>query len=98
VRTRRRSSGSKRTRAVPVSSRVTVRRGATTLPRPGDVAAALRSSREALLDIEGQLDALLAVLRNPAAAPDAAAPDRLRGAARNAGTAMASLHAALGAR
>ena len=95
MRTRRRSTGSKRTRAVPASSRVTIRRGPATVPRAGDVAAALRSSREALLDIEGQLDALLAVLRDPSAAPDAAAPDRLRGATRNAGSAMASLHAAL---
>jgi hypothetical protein len=76
---------------------VTVRRGATSLPRTLDVAAALRSSREALLDIEGQLDALLAVLRDPTGAPDSNAPDRLRGAARDAGTALASLHAALAA-
>ncbi|HET6147781.1 MAG TPA: hypothetical protein VFH68_09620 [Polyangia bacterium] len=91
MRTRRRSSGSKRTRALPASSRVTRRRAVTSLPRPLDLAAALRSSREALLDIEGQLDALLAVLRDPTAAPDATAPDRLRGAAREAGTALASL-------
>jgi len=96
VRTRRRTSGSKRTRALPAASRVT-RRPVTSAPRSVDVvAAALRSSREALQDIEGQLDALLAVLRDPTAAPDAAAPDRLRGAAREAGTALASLHAALG--
>jgi hypothetical protein len=96
VRPRRRSSGSKRTRTVPATSRVTLRRTVTSLPRSVDVAAALRSSREALQDIEGQLDALLAVLRDPSAAPDAAAPDRLRGAAREAGSALASLHAALG--
>jgi hypothetical protein len=78
---------------VPASSRVTLRREVTSLPRSVDLAAALRCSREALLDIEGQLDALLAVLRDPAAAPDATAPDRLRGAARDAGTALASLAA-----
>jgi hypothetical protein len=93
VRTRRRSSGPKRTRAVPARSRVTRRREATILPRSVDLAAALRTSREALVDIEGQLAALLAVLRDPTAAPDATAPDRLRGAARDAGTALASLAA-----
>ena len=105
MRTRRRSSGSKRTRAAPAKSRVTVRR-ATASPRGAsssrpasrpasvDVAAALRSSREALLDIQGQLDALLAALRDPAGALDARAADRLRGATRDAGTALATLGAA----
>ena len=78
---------------MPASSRVTLRRETTSLPRSVDLAAALRSSREALLDIQGQLDVLLAVLRDPTAAPDAAAPDRLRGAAREAGTALAALNA-----
>ncbi len=96
MRTRRRSPGSKHTRAVPAASRVILRRPATTLPRSLDVAAALRSSREALLDIQDQLDALLAVLRDPTAAPDATAPDRLRGAARDVGAALASLHAVRG--
>ena len=73
-----------------------LRRPATTLPRSLDFAAALRSSREALQDIQGQLDALLAVLRDPSAAPDTAAPDRLQGAARDAGAALASLHAVRG--
>jgi len=81
---------------VPAASRVILRRPATTLPRSLDVAAALRSSREALLDIQDQLDALLAVLRDPTAAPDATAPDRLRGAARDVGAALASLHAVRG--
>jgi hypothetical protein len=62
-----------------------------------DVATALRTSREALSDIEGQLDALLAALRDPAAALDKRAPDRLRGATQDAGTALASLTAALAA-
>jgi hypothetical protein len=78
---------------VPASSRVTLRRESTSLPRSVDLAAGVRCSREALVDIQGQLDALLAVLRDPSAAPDAAAPDRLRGAARDAGTALASLNA-----
>jgi len=76
---------------VPASSRVTLRRETTSLPRSVDLAAALRSSREALVDIQGQLDALLAVLRDPSAAPDAAAPDRLRGAARDAERSLRSL-------
>jgi hypothetical protein len=90
---------------VPATSRVAVRRGAAGLRGNAnvraaakvDVAAALRTSREALTDIEGQLDALLAALRNPAAALDKRAPDRLRGATQNAGTALASLTAALAA-
>jgi len=74
---------------------MTVRRAGASLPPTLDVAAALRSSREALLDIEGQLDALLVVLRDPSAAPDAGAPDRLRGATHHAGSALATLGAAL---
>jgi hypothetical protein len=72
---------------------MTVRRPEAPLARSGQLAAALRSSREALSDIQEQLDALLAVLRDPAAAPDAGAPDRLRGAARQADSALAALGA-----
>ena len=68
-----------------------VRRGGANLSRTLDVAAALRSSREALLDIEGQLDALLVMLRDPAATPDAGVADRLRGATRSVGSALARL-------
>jgi hypothetical protein len=91
---------------VPASSRVAVRRTAAS-PRGNakvraaasvDVATALRTSREALTDIQGQLDALLAALRDPAAALDKRAPDRLRGATENAGSALASLTVALAAR
>jgi hypothetical protein len=53
--------------------------------------AALRRGREALSDIQGQLDALLAALRDPAAPLDASAPDRLAGAAKEADAALASL-------
>jgi hypothetical protein len=74
---------------------MTVRRPGESLPATLDVAAALRSSREALLNLEGQLDALLAVLRDPAATPDAGAPDRLRGATHHAGSTLATLGAAL---
>ncbi len=77
---------------MPAESRVVARRAAGAgLQRSVDLAAALRSSREALVDIEGQLDALLAALRDPAAPLDARAPDRLRGATRDAGTALATL-------
>ncbi len=89
---------------MPAASRVAVRRGAAglrgnvnTRAAGVDVATALRTSREALSDIEGQLDALLAALRDPAAALDKRAPDRLRGATQDAGTALASLTAALAA-
>jgi hypothetical protein len=90
---------------VPATSRVAVRRGAASLrgnvnvrdESGAAVATALRTSREALSDIEGQLDALLAALRDPAAALDKRAPDRLRGATQDAGTALASLTAALAA-
>ena len=88
---------------MPATSRVAVRGGAASLRGSADarasegvdLAAALRTSREALTDIEGQLDALLAALRDPAKALDKRAPDRLRGATQNAGTALASLDAAL---
>jgi hypothetical protein len=66
-------------------------------PAPG-VASALRQSREALVDIQGQLDALLAALRTPDAAPDSAAPERLRNATRRAGSALAALGATAGIR
>jgi len=91
MRPRRRdaSSGS-RSRAVPVRSRVTVRRGSAA-PRLATVAAALRQSRDALGRIEGELDALLAALRDPAARADAAAADRLRAAVLAADVAIAGL-------
>jgi hypothetical protein len=78
---------------VPPRSRLIVRRReAAPLWRGSQLAAALRSSREALSAVEGQLDALLAALRDPGSAPpDAAAADRLSGAAARAGSALASL-------
>ncbi len=69
---------------------MTVRRAGANLVR-SSLAAALRSGREALVDIEGQLDALLAALRDPGRAIDAGAPERLHGAAQQAGDALASL-------
>ena len=76
-------------------SRVTVRRAGVgaRLVRSTAMAAALRASREALTDIEGQLDALLATLREPAGVLEATAPERLQGATRSAGSALAALTA-----
>jgi hypothetical protein len=48
----------------------------------------LRASREALSDIQGQLDALLSAVRAPAGRPDPDAADRLRRATKRAGAAM----------
>jgi len=89
---RRRSAAAPglRTR-VPARSRVTVRRAEAPLQRSGTMAAALRDSRAALSDLQGQLDALLSTLRDPAGRPDASAPDRLRGATAAAEQALASL-------
>jgi hypothetical protein len=72
---------------------MTIRRNAAPLMRSGQLAAALRSSREAISDLEGQLEALLAALRDPDAAVEAGAADRLRGASHQAGAAVASLSA-----
>ena len=91
MRARLRTSSPGRARALPVRSRVTVRRTGANLVRTTQLAAALHDSRTALADIESQLDALLAMVRDPAAAPDAAAPDRLRRAARQVGSALAAL-------
>jgi hypothetical protein len=93
MRTRPARSPSRRGRALPVRSRVTVRRAGVggRVVRSTAMAAALRASREALTDIEGQLEALLAVLRDPGAALDASVPERLQGATRDAGSALATL-------
>ena len=93
MRRGRRQTSEAHRRAVPARSRMTLRRPEAPLVRSGQLAAALRSSREALSDIQEQLDALLAVLRDPAAAPDSGAPDRLHGAARQADSALAALGA-----
>ena len=91
MRPRRRGAPSgSRLRAVPARSRVTVRRGSSA-PRLATLAAALRKSRDALGHLEGELDALLAALRDPTGPTDAAAADRLRFAVRAAGSALAGL-------
>ena|SRR5215831_2169612 len=93
MRSRRRSpaGAGARLRGVPARSRMTVRHAEAPLPRSTQLAAVLRTSREVICDLEGQLDALLATLRDPAAAPDVAAADRLHGAAAQAGSALAAL-------
>ena len=87
---RRGAPSGSRLRAVPARSRVTVRRGQS-LPRQATLVAALRQSRDALGRLEGELEALLATLRDPAARADAAAAERLRGAVAAAGFAFAGL-------
>jgi hypothetical protein len=95
MRLRRRSATGSglRARGVPARSRMTVRRQEAPLQRSPQLAAALRSSREAMSDIEAQLGALLAALRNPSSPPDGTAAERLRGAAAQASSAVASLGA-----
>ena len=70
---------------------MTVRRRPAPLQRSGNLVAALQSSRQALSVIQGQLDALLAALRDPAGVVDAEAADRLRGATARASAAVAAL-------
>jgi hypothetical protein len=92
MRTRVRASSvpGGRARSVPARSRMTVRRSEAPLVRGSQLAAALRTSREALVDLEGQLDGLLAALRGPGVTLRAAAL-RLDGAAADAGAAIAQL-------
>jgi hypothetical protein len=59
--------------------------------RSRQLVAALRSSREALAAIEDQLAALLAAVRDPSTALDAAAADRLQTETQRAASAVASL-------
>jgi hypothetical protein len=93
MRSRRRSASGPHARALPARSRLIVRRREAPLLRQSQLAAALRSSREALAAVDGHLAALLAALRDPAGLPDAEAADRLHGAAATAGSALASLGA-----
>jgi hypothetical protein len=72
---------------------MTVRRSDAPLVRSSQLADALRTSREALTEVEGQLEALLALLRDPARSPDQVTAERLRGATRRADSAVASLGA-----
>jgi hypothetical protein len=67
---------------LPERSRLTV----------GKTVAALRRSREALVELDGQLGDLLTCLCAPGAPIDRAAPDRLASAKAEAASAMASLN------
>ena len=82
-----------RARRVPTRSRVTVRRVEAPLGRSVTIATALRDSRAALSKLEGELGDILSALHGATGCPDAAAADRLRGAASAADLALASLRA-----
>jgi hypothetical protein len=71
----------KRRRVLPERSRLTV----------GRTVAALRRSREALVELDSQLGDLLTRLRAPGASIDRAAPDRLASARCEAASALACL-------
>jgi hypothetical protein len=71
-----------RRQVLPERSRLTV----------GKTVAALRRSREALVELDSQLGDLLTHLRAPGAPIDRAAPDRLASAKAEAASAMASLN------
>lgn len=76
-------------RAIPVKHRaVLAERSCLTL---GKTVAALRRSREALVDIEGQLDDLLVRLRSPEPRIDKGVAQRLARAKVEATAAMVSL-------
>ena len=63
-------------------------------PSRGVVVSALRQTREAVVEIDGQLGEILTDLRSPEARIAPTAPDRLRQAALRASRAMANLPAA----
>ena len=79
-----------RARSVPARSRMTVRRSEAPFVRGNQLAAELRSSREALTALQGHLDKLLAAVRDPGASLQAAA-DRVSHATADAGEALARL-------
>jgi hypothetical protein len=81
MRPSRRAIKVKRRQVLPERSRLTV----------GKTVAALRRSREALVELDTQLGDLLTRLRVPGGTIDRAAPDRLASAKAEAAVAMASL-------
>jgi hypothetical protein len=81
MRPSRRAIKVTRRQVLPERSRLTV----------GRTVAALRRSREALVELDTQLGDLLTRLRAPGAPMDRAAPDRLAKAKAEAAVAMASL-------
>lgn len=71
---------------------MTVRASASApLARGVGLRDALQASREALTDIQNQLDALLRAVRAPSGAPQLESVDQLAGAARRATAAIGSL-------
>ena len=87
------SGAADRSRTLPARSALTLSRppaAALRAQRQAGLGEALREGREALADIQSQLDALLIALRGPVG-PDLDAPDRLRRATRRAGEALARL-------
>ena len=90
---RRRVAPVLRGRRVPTRSRVTLRRADAPLGRSATLAVALRDSRAALSQLEGELGDILAALRGPDSRPAADAPDRLKGATSAADAALRSLRA-----
>ena len=81
MRSSRRKITTRHQRSVPQQSRLTVPRAV----------AALRRGREALSDIQGQLDDLLVKLRENQPRLEASAPDRLAGARERAQEALRDL-------
>lgn len=91
MRLPRRSVTPRLRRKLPARSRMTLRTQTNApLTRTSGLAEALRHSREALIDVERQLEALLAAVRT-ASGPDAEAADRLHRAAKRAGAAVERL-------
>jgi len=82
MRPRSRATGVTSRRVLPERSRLTL----------GRTVAALRRSREALVDVESQLGDLLTRVRSPRGSLDRGAMDRLAGAKSRAVVAMASLN------
>jgi hypothetical protein len=81
MRPRIRSLKTTKRRVLPERSRLTV----------GHTVAALRRSREALVDLEGQLGDLLVRLHTPGATLETDTSERLAGAKNEAMAAMSSL-------
>ena len=82
MRPSRRAIKVTRRQVLPERSRITV----------GRTVAALKRSREALVDLESELGNLLVCLRDPNVSIDRAAPDRLASAKSEATLAMAGLN------
>lgn len=77
---------------MPALSRMTVRpRRQAPVARAARLSDALRASREALGDIQRQLDDLLEAIRAPGGQPPADAAELLQRATRRAGAAMERL-------